>query len=356
VIHAYDHSSSRQVYAPQWWNQKTWGDKADKVVVANGQQTNVSLTMPLGGHVAGTVTDTAGNPLAGIFVGAGGASFVNDSWGLSTTDDQGHYDIGGLATGTYKINSRNATMPETYLYQFYPDQRSYDTAASFDVVAGQTTAGPTIQMKKAATIGGAIATHLGLAPHDVMCAVDRRNDDGTWEHDYAGADCNNNETYDIGQLPPGHYRLWFQWEVEPNPKNLPQYYKDTYWADQAVQFDLAEGQHLTGMDAVIWGDNGAPAPKAPDATVVEQGAVAGMRYNVKDAGRHGPTADVTVKIKTLAGTTVKVIRLPQRSVNHWHVCHYTCGLPRGKYRFCVFAIDSGGNRQKRIASNKLTVK
>ena len=344
------------IYATQWWNQRTYWDKADPIVVADNQTASCQVGMPIGGHVAGTVTDAQGAPLAGMSVDVDPADpYVLDGGGETTTDASGHYDVGGLPTGAYVVECQDF-ITFKYLYQFYPDQRSYVTATPFDVVAGETTAGPTVQMKQAATISGSLTTHLGVVPHDVMCGVDRRNADGTWDHEYAGADCNNNETYDIGQLAPGHYRLWFQWEVEPNPTNLPQYYKDTYWPDQAVQFDLAEGEHLTGMDAVIWGDNGPPVPEAPDAAVVERGAVAGLRYAVKDTGRHGPTADVTIKIKTLAGKTVKVIRLPRRSVNHWHLCRYTCVLPKGKYRFCVFAIDSGGNRQKRIASNRLIVR
>ena len=311
--------------------------------------------MPLGGHVSGTVTDTAGKPLAGIIVDVDPASaYVLDAGGETTTDSNGHYDVGALDTGAYVVEARDLSQGETYLYQFYPDQRSFWTAAPFDVTAGQTTAGPTITMKVAATISGTLTTHTGVVPHDVMCAVDRRNDDGTWTHEYGGACCNNNETYTVDQLPPGRYRLFFRWDS--GVPNLPQYYKDTYWTDQAVQFDLAEGQQLTGMDAVIWGDTVPPTLQTPVAAAAKQDAVAGLRYRVKDNGRHGPTAGVTIKIKTLTGKTVRVIRLAGRSVNQWHTYRYTCDLPKGKYRFCVWAVDSGGNRQKRIASNRLTVK
>ena len=352
AMYAYD---PLKLHAPQWWERKTWWNTAGAITVTDGQQQSVDLSMPLGGHVSGTVTDTAGKPLAGMIVDVDPApAYVLDAGGETTTDSNGHYDVGALDTGAYVVEARDISQGETYLYQFYPDQRSFWTATPFDVTAGQTTAGPTIKMKVAATISGTLTTHTGVVPHDVMCAVDRRNDDDTWTHEYGGACCNNNETYTVDQLPPGHYRLFFRWDS--GVPNLPQYYKDTYWADQAVQFDLREGQQLIGMDAVIWGDTVAPTLQTPVAAAAKQDTAAGLRYRVKDTGRHGPTADVTIKIKTLAGKTVKVIRLAGRSVNQWHTYRYTCGLPKGKYRFCVWAVDSGGNRQKRIASNRLTVK
>lgn len=253
--------------------------------------------------------------------------------------------------------SANGLSPSgRYLYQFYPDQRSFVSAAHFNAVAGQTSTGPTVVMKLEATISGTLTTHAGVVPHNVMCAVDRQNVDGTWADNYVGSDCNNDCTYTIGQLPPGHYRLWFRWDFSSDPRNLPQYYDGTYWPGQAVQFNLTEGEHLTGMDAVIWGDDQGPVTLAPVADSVEAGAVAGLRYEVRQTGRHGPDAAVTIEVKNRAGKVVGAVRLARSAVNRLHVCRYRCDLPKGRYRYCVFAIDSGGNRQVRIGSNRLTVR
>jgi hypothetical protein len=65
---------------------------------------------------------------------------------------------------------------------------------------------------------------------------------------------------------------------------------------------------------------------------------------------------VTIEIKNRAGKVVKAIRIARSAVNRRHICCYACGLPKGRYRFCVFAIDSGGNRQVRIGGNRLTVR
>ena len=65
---------------------------------------------------------------------------------------------------------------------------------------------------------------------------------------------------------------------------------------------------------------------------------------------------MTIRIKSRAGKTLRTVWLPRRSVNRWHVCRYASGLPRGTYRFCVYAVDCGGNHQKRIGSNRLIVR
>ena len=154
-------------------------------------------------------------------------------------------------------------------------------------------------------------------------------------------------------IPVGRYRLCFYWSEHPQNR---QYYPGTFRASEAKIFDIAEGQKLTGIDAVIWGDTEAPTTQAPTPDTVASGGTTSLTYGVVDKGSHGPRADVTIKIKTLAGKTVKVVRLDKRRVNTLHHCHFTCGLLKGRYRFCIFAVDSGGNHQKRIASNILTVK
>lgn len=346
-------------YLSQWWGDGGGYDEngAQPATVSDGQTTTCTLEMALAGHMTGTVTDTAGDPIAGVYIIADGGDYLGQTY----TDASGNYDVGGLGTGSYTVEAQDMSAhglspSGRYLYQFYPDQPSSATAARFDAVAGQTVAGPTVVMKLEATISGSLTTHAGLVPHDVMCAVDRQNDDGTWTDNYVGSDCNNDCTYTIDQLPPGHYRLWFRWDFSSDPRNLPQYYNGTYWPDQAVQFDLTEGEHLTGMDAVIWGDDQGPVTLAPVAATVMQGATAHLHYEVSQSGRHGPDAAVTIEIKNRAGKVVKAIRIARSAVNRRHICCYACALPKGRYRFCIFAIDSGGNRQVRIGSNRLTVR
>lgn len=65
---------------------------------------------------------------------------------------------------------------------------------------------------------------------------------------------------------------------------------------------------------------------------------------------------MTIKVKNLRGRTVKTIRMSRRRVNRWLTCRFRCNLKRKKYRYYVYAVDAGANRQKKAARNLLLVK
>jgi hypothetical protein len=65
---------------------------------------------------------------------------------------------------------------------------------------------------------------------------------------------------------------------------------------------------------------------------------------------------VTIKIKTLGGTTKRTLKLGKRNVNRLQSCRFACSLPKGNYRFCVYATDAAGNTQSAIGKNYLYVK
>ena len=96
-----------------------------------------------------------------------------------------------------------------------------------------------------------------------------------------------------------------------------------------------------------------PRTFAPSPATVSRGAPAVLRYRVTD----GQSATTTVKIvvRTLAGRAVKTIPLGRRAPGPQHGIRFVCRLPRGTYRFSVYARDEAGNPQMRVGSNTLTV-
>jgi 5-hydroxyisourate hydrolase-like protein (transthyretin family) len=344
----------RKVYPPQWWDHRPYWDKADAIQITDGQATPVTVTMPVGGHMTGTVTDTSGLPLAGMVVDVSAADpYALDSGGETTTDANGRYDVGGLATGPHVVEARD--MSDHHLYQFYPDQRSYETATPFDVVVGQTTSGPDIRMKLAATVSGTITTRLGLPAVDVMAGV----------YAYVGGkltmvsgavNCATDGSYTIWQIPPGDYLLGFRWDEWNEQQQDTLFYPDTFDPAKAEIINVEEGVQLTGYSTSAWGDKLPPTTQAPLAASAKAGQSAPLRYRVLDRRPGGPKAEVTIKVRTLAGKTVKTIRVGWRSVNTWQTRKLLCTLPRRTYRFFVYAVDAGGNRQVKVGRNLLVVR
>ena len=97
-----------------------------------------------------------------------------------------------------------------------------------------------------------------------------------------------------------------------------------------------------------------PRTFAPKPTTVRRGVAALLRYRVTDA--QSATATVTIRIRDGHGRTVATLALGRRTTGSQHVARYVCRLPRGAYRFAVYAHDEAGNAQTRTGWNTLTVK
>jgi photosystem II stability/assembly factor-like uncharacterized protein len=97
-----------------------------------------------------------------------------------------------------------------------------------------------------------------------------------------------------------------------------------------------------------------PRTFAPTPSTVSRSAGALLRYRVTDA--QSATATVTIKITDGDGRTVATLSLGRCATAAQHVARFVCRLPRGAYRFSVYARDEAGNAQTRVGSNVLTVK
>jgi len=102
-------------------------------------------------------------------------------------------------------------------------------------------------------------------------------------------------------------------------------------------------------------DTRKPRPYVNRAASVVRGHTATLRYYVGDPRPGSPSATAVIKIRTLAGRSVKTI-VVRGPVNSSLSAHFVCWLARGSYRFTVSATDAAGNTQAASASNRLTVR
>jgi hypothetical protein len=120
----------------------------------------------------------------------------------------------------------------------------------------------------------------------------------------------------------------------------------------------AAGNVATTQTCHVRLDTRKPTPKAPWISSARRGRTATLKYRVNDIAPNGGTATVTIKIKTLHGTLKKTLRCGVKAVNTTFSVRFT--VPRtwkaGTYRFYVYATDTAGNVQVKVASNKLIVK
>jgi len=114
--------------------------------------------------------------------------------------------------------------------------------------------------------------------------------------------------------------------------------------------------NLSGMrSCTVNIDTRKPRPYANWSARVVRGHAATLRYYIADPRPGSPSATAVIKIRTLAGRSLKTL-VVRGAVNSSLSAHFVCWLARGSYRFTVSATDAAGNTQAASASNRLTVR
>lgn len=102
-------------------------------------------------------------------------------------------------------------------------------------------------------------------------------------------------------------------------------------------------------------DTTKPRTQAQNAVSVKRGKTARLKYRVSEPAGLSPAADVVVRIKK-SGRIVKTLTFDGTPMNSDRSYSFRCTLPKGSYRWYVYATDLAGNQQASAASNSLRVK
>ena len=103
-------------------------------------------------------------------------------------------------------------------------------------------------------------------------------------------------------------------------------------------------------------DTRRPLTAAPRAAVVARGGTARLFYRVTDPGFSAGEATVRIQVRRADGNVVRSLLLRAQPTGTLRSARLRCALPRGTYRFIVYATDAAGNVQARAGSNRLTVR
>ena len=125
---------------------------------------------------------------------------------------------------------------------------------------------------------------------------------------------------------------------------------------KAVEAEFRNASGTISRSDTISLDTQRPRTRAPYMASVRRYRHVRLAFKVVDPKPCAPRARVTIRIRTLGGTTMRTLKLGKRNVNRLQSCRFACSLPKGNYRFSVYAIDAAGNRQSTIGKNYLYVK
>ena len=204
------------------------------------------LLSRISGSVAGPDETT---PLQGIQATAHQWDEDGQWWqdvGSYHTDAEGHYAVGGLEAGTYRI--RFEDRAGNFLSEVYDNAANLDAGTDVVVAAGETTAGIDASLANASKISGTVTGPDGTTPLEgIQVNAYQWNNDGWWMH--MNADWTDSDgSYFINALPAGTYRVEFS---DGSGNYLSEAYDDAAELDSGTDVVVAAGETAIGIDASL---------------------------------------------------------------------------------------------------------
>ncbi|WP_295392135.1 carboxypeptidase regulatory-like domain-containing protein [uncultured Thiodictyon sp.] len=220
--------------------------------VAAGQTVpNINAQLALAGHITGVVTNGSAVPLAGIQVQAQTWDANQNYWqwvnGASTAAN-GTYDLGGLATGTYRVcfDDRNGS----YAGECYDNASDVNGARDLPVAAGQTVPNINAQLALAGHITGVVTNASAVPLVGIQVQAYRWDaNQNFWQSAGNSASTAANGSYDLGGLAAGTYRVCFNeyW----NGIYLHECYDNASDVNGARDLPVAAGQTVLNINAQL---------------------------------------------------------------------------------------------------------
>lgn len=229
---------------------------------------------PSTGSIGGTVTDRDGVPLERISVTAYSWRADDGVWAwaeATTTDEDGGYDLSGLAPDTYHLGFADASGDGGYLPEFWNDATTVETGDDVEVVAGVTAAGTDVQLAEEAHIRGTVTGSEGQPLAGIRAAALTWDaDQHSWVDAGMSSQTDANGAYDVSLLPPGTYRL--QFIDYSGDDHLQEFWNDARTVEAATDITVTAGATVVGKDAqlaepahirgTVTGHDGAPLASA----------------------------------------------------------------------------------------------
>lgn len=221
--------------------------------------TGVTVRLPPGGTVSGTITTAGGQPLSGICVEASGEALVNalSEGEPASTDASGRFVIDQLPPGSYDVEAGAEGCGNTgnYVTEYYPGVASGLDAESVAVHSGATTTAD-ISLEPGASVEGQVRTSagrglqscvaLGATSGFLEATVEPLPDAVDVLYEYGGLS-NAKGRFDVEHVPPGVYSVLFL----PGCAERRTRFAATYLGGTAVGpgrlLSVSEGETVRGL-------------------------------------------------------------------------------------------------------------
>lgn len=227
-LYAFDWNGN---YAPQWYNGKKSFLEADPVNVVAGEKTSgINFSLKPSGKIKGKVLDFKTLvPLKDIMLIAYSENLYYESYGFS--DEEGNFEIKGLADGSYIIFGYD--FNNEYIQTYYDEVIDPSLATPVEVQEGKEIY-IKFKMIKGGKINGFVRNKENFpVSYSFVIAFDSN---GSW----AGFGYGDEEgKYSIGGLLDGSYLLY---AMDPNGEYAPKWYDGADSPESATPVFISPGE------------------------------------------------------------------------------------------------------------------
>jgi len=273
--------------------------------VSSGKTTGLDATLPTGGAISGTVSDSHGNRLAGICV----ISSSQNGNQVSTAQD-GSYSMTQLFSGSYDVGfgggcgNRGSVAP-----QAYHGDPTFFAPQAVSVTAGQATTGIDATMQPGGTITGHVTDAAG-DPLNRACVFVSGATGAGGGFNFASTELTRNGAYQAANLPPGQFSVSFDGIFNASA------------GCAATHFAAQEFRGLAGGTPDLVSASGGAITSGVSAALQLAGSIAGV---VRSRGG-----------RPLPGTCVTAIdprtQASGQAFAQGHGKYVITGVPAGRYR------------------------
>ena len=246
-LRVYFHDCATGHYSDEWYdNSESFASSTPVALTAGEVRSGVDAQLAPGIAVSGTVTDTHGNPLAGINVWVDPTGQGSGAGGQ--TDIDGNYTTNRLSPGDYRVQfSANGPDPE-WATQFWNGQHSWNraTVLTLSNADAPVRTGIDAVLSQAATVSGTVMNDHG-APAAGVC-VDAVVETADGFDGIGNATSGPDGQYAITGLPPTPMKVVFR-DCNHNGPYIDQWWNGRPDPSTADTITPVPGETTAGIDA-----------------------------------------------------------------------------------------------------------
>jgi len=282
-----------------------WWQSADVTVVPPANTPNIDIHLHIGASISGHVYQSDGiTPLAHVHVNAEIAYGIG---GYDTdSDSDGYYILEGLPSGNFVVN---VVLPG-FAHRWYDSKPDKISADLITLAEGEALTGIDFALDIGAPVRGHVYNEAGESMSGIHVSAD------VGGHGVDNSYTDSSGAYELW-LGTGDY--YIRYDPDNNPNFVPEWYNDTYRAEDADLVHVEAPHEVTGIDFYL----------------ARAGSISGHVY---EADETTPIPSASVYAFPTTGSH------PGAGANTGPDGSYTIvGLPSGYYR--VQAIVSGHESQ-----------